>query len=113
MSKTRHFTLSDLYVSLTGEAMIAAADRILAEDAAQRRALGVPDGLEIPAKPIPPTKAECLAELAELTELQREAYEARMSLPPGPECESAGEAMVYYRDRRVRIACAIRDGEVK
>ena len=40
-------------------------------------------------------------------------YEARLSLPPGQECESAGLAMVYYRDRRIWLACAIRDGEVE
>jgi hypothetical protein len=109
---TRHYSLADLYVSLTGEAMIAAAERIVAEEAAQRRALGVPDGFEIPPKPIPATNAECLAEIDELTELQREAYQIHISLPPGPECESAGAAMVFYRDRRVWLACAIRDGEV-
>lgn len=112
VSKTRHYTLSDLYVSLTGEAMIAAAERILAEEAAQRR-VGIHDGFEIPASPIPATKAECLVEIAELTELQHEAYEAVMRLPPGPEREFAGLAMVYYRDRRIWLACAIRDGEVE
>ena len=45
----REYTWADLYVSLTGEAMIAAAERTVAEEAAQRKALGIPDGLEIPA----------------------------------------------------------------
>ncbi len=100
------------HVQLTGEAMTELANKILAEEAAQRRALGVPDGLEIPPKPMPATKAECLAEIAELTELQRAAYEASLSLPPSPEHEFAAAAMVAYRDRRIRLGCAIRDGEV-
>jgi hypothetical protein len=109
---SRKYTLADLHVRLTGAAMVEICNRISARDAALRAALGVPEGLEIPPKPIPPTKEDCLAEIAELTELQREAYQTRMSLPPGPECESAGFAMVYYRDRRIWLACAIRDGEV-
>ena len=54
-----------------------------------------------------------MAEITELTELQRQTYEAVLSLPPGPERESAGHAMVYYRDRRIWLACSIRDGEVR
>lgn len=110
---TKKYTWADIdHFQLTGEAMIEIANKVVAERAARRKALGVPEGLEIPPKPIPATKAECIAEIAALIERQQKAYEASISLPPGPERESAGAAMVCNRDRRVRIACAIRDGEV-
>ena len=66
-------------------------------------------GLEIPRKPIPATVKEIQAELEIVSRLELEAYEARIALPPGPERESAGAAMVYYRDRCSWLRCAIRD----
>ena len=111
---TKEYTWADIdHFQLTGEAMIEIANRSLPRTPPNVRPLASPTASKSPQSLSQQTKAECLAEIAELTEMQREAYEASMSLPPGPECESAGEAMVFYRDRRIRLGCAIRDGEVE
>lgn len=90
--------------------MIELAHKIVAERDERAKALGVPRGIEIPRKPIPATVKEIMAELGIVSRLEYEAYEARSALPPGPERESAGAAMVYYRDRCSWLRCAIRDG---
>lgn len=47
------------------------------------------------------------AKIAVFTRLLDEAYQQRMSLQPGQECESAGAAMVYYRERRWKLINAM------
>ena len=107
---SRRYTAADIsHVQLTGEAMIELANKITAERDARAEALGVPRGLDIPRMPIPATVKEIQAELEIVSRLEYEAYEARLALPPGPERESAGVAMVYYRDRCSWLRCAIRD----
>jgi hypothetical protein len=60
-------TVSDLgCVSLTAEAMIVIGEQIEAARKEWRCALGIPQGLEIPDKPLPATEEERLAELAEV-----------------------------------------------
>ena len=107
---TRRYTAADIgHVQLAGEAMIELAHKIVAERDERAKALGVPRGIEIPRKPIPATVKEIMAELEIVSRLEYVAYEARIALPPGPERESAGAAMVYYRDRCSWLRCAIRD----
>jgi len=67
------------------------------------------EGLRSLASRSPATVQEILAELEIVSRLERGAYEARIALPPGPERETAGVAMVYYRDRCSWLRCAIRD----
>ena len=104
--------LSQMPAQLAGKALIEACRRITAERAARRTALGVPQGFTIPDDPIPATAEECRAEMAIVERLEIDAYHLSISLPPGQERESAGAAMVHHRDRRWRLMCAIRDGDV-
>ena len=109
-----HYTAGDIgHVRLTGAAMVEICNNIAAERIAWRKAIGVPQGFDIPKKPFPPTAKECRAEIAELEKLEGDAYRLSCSLPPGPERESAGNAMVFYRDRRWILMCAVRDGEMR
>ena len=85
--------------------------RIEAKRAAWRAALGVPQGFLIPEPPLPATDAERRAELVIVTEREHQAYRSRMRLPPGPESESSGEAMIAYQFLRWRLMAALRDGE--
>ena len=72
----------------------------------------MPQGFQIPEKPLPKTEEECLAELAAVRKKEMEAYRACTSgMPPGPELESKGLHMVMLRERRVRLQCALRDGK--
>jgi len=110
----RHYTAADIgHVRLTGGAMVEICNKIAAERAAWRKALGMPQGFDIPKKPVPATAEECPAEIVIVKRLEVEAYHLSISLPPGQERESAGNAMVFYRDRRWILMCAIRDGEVR
>jgi hypothetical protein len=99
-------------VSLNAYGFQKIAEKIEAERAAWRKALGVPQGLEIPDDPIPPTAEACRAEIERVRKLEIAALDLRYALPPGQEYESAGAAMVYWRGRRWSLECAIRDWDV-
>jgi hypothetical protein len=99
------------HVSLNGYGFMKIAEKIEAERAAWRNALGVPRGVQIPDDPLPATAEECRAEIERVRKLEVAALELRYVLPPGQEYESAGAALVYWRGIRIRLECAIRDGE--
>lgn len=99
------------FVQLTAEGAERISKRIEAKEAAWRTALGVPQGFLIPEPPLPATDAERRVKLAIVTELEHQAYLARLRLPPGPESESSCEAMVAYRNLRWRLMVALRGEE--
>jgi hypothetical protein len=99
-----------LSVQLTAYGFAEIAKQITAERKAWRKALGVPQGFEIPEKPLPKTEEECLAELEAVMRKESEVLKTVFSgMPPGPEYESAGLHMVVLRDRRWELECALKE----
>ena len=80
------------HVSLNGYGFMKIAEKIQAERAAWRNALGVPRGFQIPDHPLPATAGECRSEIERVRKLEVAALELRCVLPPGQEYETAGAA---------------------
>jgi hypothetical protein len=96
---------------LTGEAW-ASISRVIARTEADWRArLGIPDGIDIPEKPMPDNNDQLLDEYIEARLLQEELYAFRMSrdCPDGPEGQSFDHWYSYEMNRRLRLQCEIRD----
>jgi hypothetical protein len=93
---------------LTTEAMIAIAERILAEKEAWRAALGVPKGVLVPDEPtLPATEEELRAEVAEISAKIEAITEARERAPHGQEAESLGFHLTKLHQRRWRLWAAL------
>ena len=93
----------DLMGQLGGDYAIELARRVMAARGEWRSALGVPQGFEIPEKPLPATEEERLAELAEVRAKLDQVTAARLASPPGPECESLGHHLLALRHRWVAL----------
>lgn len=103
------FDINNCYVSLNADGFDEIAEKIQAERAAWRSALGVMRGFRIPEKPIPAGRTALEVELAIVTQQLTEAFRAMEALPPGQERQSQAFAMVSYRERRCLLLCALRD----
>jgi hypothetical protein len=63
------------------EQLIEIARKLNAEERARRLALGVPQGFEIPEKPLPTTLEALEAELVEVDRIATESLHKRMATP--------------------------------
>jgi hypothetical protein len=89
-----------LHRTHNSEYPIEIANRILAERAAWKSALGVPQGFEIPRKPMPTTWEELGVELAEVTAKLEEVTAACLGDPPASqERESLTRHMLTLQER--------------
>jgi hypothetical protein len=93
----------DNLMQFGGDLAIKISRQIIAERKAWRSALGVPQGFQIPEKPLPATEAERLAEIAKVTEELDRVTMACIASPPGPECESLAHHMLWLRSRLIAL----------
>lgn len=96
---------------LTGDGWAALSRVSEREKAGWRAKLGVPDGIEIPERPIPEDDEELLDEFTLYGEEMQSLFDMRMSpeCPGGQEGAALDSRCIYVMNRRFKLQCELRD----